>query len=208
MFDEDIRSALKERLRNEDSSAAIIDELPLLRGRGRADLAFVNGDLCGYEIKSEVDSLVRLGVQADHYGSVFEFITLVAAKKHLRHARKRIPRSWGIIEVREVDGDVMLIPRRKPRRNRHVDNAALVRLLWKRECIRILSRRQMSVSANTPIRDIWKLLESLPSRVLCDDVREALKLRFRSAEKLQTQCDDSRTIATTESALQGLLYHL
>lgn len=205
MLDEDIRSALKCRLRNEDGSASIIDELPLLRGRGRADLAFVNGDLCGYEIKSDVDSLVRLGVQADHYQSVFEFVTLVAATKHIRHARERIPKSWGIIEAKEVDGKISLIPRRKPRRNRQVDNAALVRVLWKRECVRILSKRQMRISADRPVREIWTLLESLPSPALCNEVRLALKLRFGPAGTSQTQCDDSRTIEATESVLPGLL---
>lgn len=206
MLDEHIRTALKDSLRQEDSSAAIIDELPLLRGRGRADLAFVNGNLSGYEIKSDADSLVRLGVQADHYQSVFEFVTLVVAKKHLKHARKRIPRSWGLIEVQEVDGKVILIRRRKPLRNRHVDNSALVRLLWKKECVRILARRRMGVSSGSPVREIWKLVETLPSRDLCDEVREALKLRFRPSGTLQTQCDGSRTTVAIESGLQGLLY--
>jgi len=108
LLDQNIREALKRTLREQDSSAAIIDELPLLRGRGRADLAFVNGEMWGFEIKSEADSLVRLGVQADNYESVFEFNTIVAARKHLRLARKKIPTNWGIIEARQIDGETRL----------------------------------------------------------------------------------------------------
>jgi len=198
MLDEDIRSALKSSLREKDSAAAILEELPLLRGRGRADLAFVNGELCGFEIKSDVDSLVRLGTQTDHYQSVFEFVTLVAARKHLKDARKRIPRSWGIIEAQEIDGHVALQERRRPRRNHSFDNAALARILWKKECLRILSKSDMRTSPHTPIREIWKLIESLPSRTLCDEVRKALKLRNGIVEAPKTLYDGLHTTEAIE----------
>jgi hypothetical protein len=207
MLDEDIRYALKCALWNRDSAAAIIEELPLLRGRGRADLAFVNGELCGYEIKSDVDSLVRLGTQAEHYQSVFEFITLVAARKHLKHARNRIPRSWGIIEAEEIEGRVSLRERRKPRRNRSIDGAALARILWKRECLRILPKQGIKVPPQTPIRDLWTLVESLPVRTLCDEVRRALKLRLGITDSPQTQRDDSRTTEPIGSSFQDLPHH-
>jgi hypothetical protein len=197
-LDGEIRATLKLNLRQTDRTAAIIEELPLLRGRGRADIAFVNGKFSGYEIKSEADSLVRLGTQTEHYQSVFEFITLVVAKKHLKHARKRIPAHWGIIEVIESHGQVLLHERRKARANRYLDKMALSRMLWKRECIRALSKLNIPARSQTPVRDLWKLLESLPSKKLCDEVRIALKLRHRPTDSPQIQCDDSRTTATTE----------
>jgi hypothetical protein len=207
MLDGDIRSVLKSSLRGRDNTAAIIDELPLLRGRSRADLAFVNGEFCGYEIKSDADSLARLGTQADYYQCVFEFITLVAARKHLKHARRRIPPSWGIIEAQEIDGKVTLTERRKPRRNYHINNSALVRILWKRECLRILSKWHISLPAHTPVRDIWKLMESLPSPTLCDEVREALKLRYQIIGTSQTQCDGLHTTVTIELVPQDPRHH-
>ena len=149
VLDKHIRGALKCTLRAEDNTAAIIDELPLLRGRGRADLAFVNGQLRGYEIKSEADSLARLGEQAENYQSVFEFITLVATRKHLKLARKRIPLTWGIMEAKDINGQIHLIPRRRARRNRHINNSALVRILWKNECLRVFGKRGNSHSAPT-----------------------------------------------------------
>lgn len=201
MLDEDIRCVLKSSLRDRDCDAAIVEELPLLRGRGKADLAFVNGELCGYEIKSDADSLVRLGTQTEHYQSTFEFVTLVAARKHIKHARKRIPQSWGLIEALEIDGKITLRERRKPRRNSHIKNAALARMLWKTECLRVLSKLGTRISPNTPVREIWKLIESLPPRTLCDEVRKALKLRFGIVEIPKIRCGDLHTTAAIESAL-------
>src|ERR1700761_7428127 len=91
LLDQHIREALRKALRMKDGSAAIIDEMPLMRGRGRADLAFVNGRLCGYEIKSEADSLARLEIQSVNYESVFEFNTIVVAHKHLKAATSKVP---------------------------------------------------------------------------------------------------------------------
>src|ERR1700734_2213550 len=143
LLDQDIREALKNLLRRQDNTAAIIDELPLMRGRGRADLAFVNGELWGFEIKSEGDSLIRLGVQQVNYENVFEFNTLVAVRKHLRLARRRIPKIWGIIEAKRVNGKIELLQRRQAQRNHSINNSALARLLWKNECRYILRGAQI-----------------------------------------------------------------
>jgi len=194
-LDPEIREALKNALRQADPSAAIIEELPLLRGRGRADLAFVNGRLCGFEIKSDADSLVRLGTQTEHYQSVFEMVTLVAAGKHLRHARRRVPRCWGLMEVARLDGEIVLRSRRKPRVNRDIDKAAVSRLLWKNECVRMLRKQGICARSGMPVQHLWELIESLPSKVICDEVREALKLRQRRSDSRQIRCDDLRTTA-------------
>jgi hypothetical protein len=198
LLDQNIREALKKSLRNQDSSAAIIDELPLLRGRGRADLAFVNGEMWGFEIKSEADSLVRLGVQADNYESVFEFNTIVAAKKHLRLARKRIPQNWGIIEARQVDGETKLHPIRQAQRNNKLSNSALERILWKNECIKILRKMGVEVRPQMPVAEIWSLMEELNTRQLCDEVREALKRRHVKVAEQQTLYDGLHTTVATE----------
>jgi hypothetical protein len=198
LLDQNIREELKRTLREQDGSAAIIDELPLLRGRGRADLAFVNGEMWGFEIKSEADSLVRLGVQADNYESVFEFNTIVAAKKHLRLARKRIPKNWGIIEARRVDGETRLHHRRQPQRNNKLSNSALARILWKNECVRILRKMGVEVRQQMPVAKLWSLMEELNTRQLCDEVREALKRRHAKVAVQRTPYDGLHTIVAIE----------
>jgi hypothetical protein len=198
LLDQHIRKALKASLQQLDSTATIIDEMPLLRGRGRADLAFVNGSLCGYEIKSEADSLVRLGNQTQNYEAVFELNTVVIAKKHLRSARQRIPKTWGIIEVRQLDGEIQLCPRRQARRNRNLSKPALARLLWKDECIRILREFGIQTKSNVPVMKLWRLLESLDTDSLCRSVREALKHRPAKAAGPHTLSDDSCTTVAIE----------
>jgi hypothetical protein len=64
--DRDIRPALVSRLQAvhaEDPRTHIIDELPICQMRARADLAVVNGEITGFEIKSDVDRLTRLATQ-------------------------------------------------------------------------------------------------------------------------------------------------
>jgi hypothetical protein len=204
LFDDDIRPVLIESLRAQDLSAAIFEELPIFRGRARADVAFVNGALCGFEIKSEHDSLVRLGTQTDHYQSIFEFVTLVVTRKHLKHARVRIPKTWGIIVAeRRGDGRVELYPKRRPAKNGAIKAAVLARVLWKRECLTVLANSGTKMHHRTPVRDLWSLVESLPIEHLCDEVREALKQRQRKPAQMQIQYDGSPPTAPIELGLPG-----
>lgn len=177
MLDSEIRSELTHLLRQQDASAAIIHELPLLRGRGRADLAFVNGSLSGYEIKSDRDSLRRLGDQVQHYDSVFEYATVVVTHSHIKNARRIIPQRWGICVVRDQDGKPAIQRVRNPRRNPVTDSEALARLLWKRECVRALTRNGVKASVCTPVLRLWEAVARLPQSRLLQEVRLALKAR-------------------------------
>jgi len=57
----------------------------------------INGELHGFELKSERDTLARLEDQAELYSQVFDRMTLIIAKRHLEKAVPKIPRWWGII---------------------------------------------------------------------------------------------------------------
>jgi len=198
LLDGHIRETLKITLREQDNAAAIIEEMPLLRGRGRADLAFVNGQLCGFEIKSEADSLIRLGMQTENYEAIFEFNTIVAAQKHLTLARERLPRTWGIIEAKQVDGKIQLLPHRRALRNGNINNSALARVLWKNECLLILRSVGFQTRPTMPVIRLWELVESIDTRKLCRFVREALKRRQVKAAQLQIPYDDSHTTVAIE----------
>jgi hypothetical protein len=198
LLDGHIREALKITLREQDHTGAIIEEMPLLRGRGRADLAFVNGKLYGFEIKSEADSLIRLGMQTENYEAIFEFNTIVAAAKHLALARERLPRTWGIIEARQVDSRVELFPLRRALRNHNINNSALARLLWKNECLLILRKAGFRIRPTMPVIELWNLAESMNTRKLCQVVKEALKRRQTKAAQLQIPYDGLHTTVATE----------
>src|SRR4051812_9025889 len=105
-------------------------------------MAVVNGSLCGWEIKSERDTLSRLSSQADAYCRVFDQVTLVASERHLPKVTDAVPSWWGLSLVCEnTTGDGRLEPLRAPKDNPGTDPEALVELLWRDEAMALLIDR-------------------------------------------------------------------
>jgi hypothetical protein len=175
--DKRIRGALVERLKASDPSARIVHELSLLRGERRADVAHINGLLCGYEIKSCRDSMFRLPGQIEAYAGVFEHMTAVVAPCHLKAVSKCVPPNWGIMVVQHLDEELVFEQVRKSRKNKRQEKSALVRLLWKEECLKILRSEGFPVNRAALVVDIWKDMETLPLGLICQKVKEALKIR-------------------------------
>ena len=66
-------------------------------GNSRLDFGRINGKSYAYEIKTELDSLIRLKDQIDDYEKVFEFINVVVHEKHFKKIKSLLPRNVGII---------------------------------------------------------------------------------------------------------------
>ena len=97
MRDSDIRMALHGLLQaryGDDPNTLIRHEVGLCAGKRRIDVALVNGELAGYEIKSDEDTLIRLAGQAEVYSRVLDRVTLVTTEHHLDHALDVIPYWW------------------------------------------------------------------------------------------------------------------
>src|SRR3989339_76483 len=136
-----IRTVLKEVLalrHSKDKKVRIIEELGVHHGNARVDIAVVNGIMHGYEIKSDLDTLLRLPEQIEVYNSVFDKMTLVVGKSHLYEAIKMIPDWWGVV-VAKVDknGAVTFNTIREEETNEEQNKLSIVRLLWKEEALRI-----------------------------------------------------------------------
>jgi hypothetical protein len=190
--DPQIRRALIAYLKETEPDAVIFEELPLLRGAGRADVVAVNGSLAGFEIKSERDSLARLITQTGNYGSALEYTTVVVSPKHLKSIRSKIPRAWGIMAAESKLGGLSVFPLRRPWRNRNLDRQALIHLMWKQECVRALRNHGIKSERNALVIDLWAKLMELPIKTICREVRDALKIRsgFESAGRRKRH-DDS-----------------
>src|SRR5580704_6657611 len=94
-----IRAAFREKLENDyrdERDVKIIDELGVMHGSARVDMAVVNGIIHGFELKSDLDTLRRLPEQMEAYNSVFDQITLVVGKQHVQEAINAAPEWWGI----------------------------------------------------------------------------------------------------------------
>jgi len=183
MRDADVRHVLMQRLEKQyggDPSTLIVEELGLRRGTIRADLAVVNGSLKGYEIKSDQDTLVRLGNQAATYSKIFDTVTIVVAERHLCQAESIVPTWWGLDVVKySSQRRLLLTTIRTEAANSHVDPECLVELLWRDEVLALLARLgRLESLKSKPRRILWDALAtsvSLPE--LKEMVRTSLKNR-------------------------------
>lgn len=175
--DREIRGWLLEHLRA-TPDVRVVQELGLLRGEIRADIAVISSRLHGFEIKSRHDSLERLPRQRAIYNRVFDWVTLVTCEHHLKRARRMIPGWWGIWEVVLVDGVMQLVESRPPTENPSVDVDVLAQLLWKDELVELL-RHSGGKSLERQNRRVLRerLVESLPQSVLRSEVARQLRRR-------------------------------
>jgi hypothetical protein len=183
MRDSDVRKALHARLAiihaDELSQTLVVDELGLC-GEVRVDVAVINGDLSGFEIKSARDNLRRLPKQVEFYSRVMDFAGIVVAKNHLSEARSMLPKWWGIQVAADAgDGQVVIKHVRAPRRNRQVDPASVVQLLWRDEALEELALRDADRGVRGGTRSaVWaRLVEVTSSEELQEIVRGRLKAR-------------------------------
>lgn len=205
--DYDIRARLLMHLREQHpTDTLIIEEMGLCQGNARVDVAVANGELAGYEIKSDRDTFRRLFNQCKHYEACFDSVTIVVGSSHLEAAKTVLPRFWGILEAIGCGNQIKLFSRRKPRRNANIQSDSLVRLLWKQEVIAALGSVGITVDAKKMARpELWEMLvRNMPLSGVRDFVREAIKARgdWRSA-KSPFQCGDSGRCVSTSQEFQA-----
>jgi hypothetical protein len=199
--DADIRSVLFPMLRSQANNAAlVVEELGLCEGEVFADLAVIEKQLEGFEIKSDTDSLRRFERQRDVYSRVMTRASIVVTDKHLDEARSRLPQWWGILIALPNGRTVEIASVRKARRNPAVDPSALVQLLWRDEALQQLEQMGEARGLRSkPRKDLWaRLSAELSLRQLQAVVCERIKKRagWKSAST-QTQCDDSCLLEPT-----------
>ena len=192
-----IRTALRNRcLRHHRGlpDTLILDELGLAHARGRIDLAVIGRHVHGYEIKSAVDTLVRLPRQLDVYRLSLHTLTFAVANRHLSEVAATVPDWCGII-------DVTLGPRggyhfhciQRARLNPDLDPFVLAHLLWRREAQAALadlgaSSRDLRASR----KDLYRLLlESMSVPELTSLIRQSMIQRRTWRDRAQSlSCGD------------------
>lgn len=193
--DSDIRNVLRSQLNSASKVGMfVVEELGLCEGEVFVDLAVIEHQLEGFEIKSDLDSLKRLERQSSAYSRVLSKASLVVTRKHLEAARDAVPDWWGVFLAVPSGESAKLKLVRRPRRNPSVDAQALAQLLWRDEALaqlELLGKARGLFSK--PRRALWeRLVRELSIQQLQKIVCEQLKRRegWRSAPT-QVQCDDS-----------------
>ena len=185
MKDRDIRAGVHTqvlRSQHRDPEILVVDELGLLHGQNRADIAVIGDQLTGYEIKGDLDSLGRLPRQIETYSAVFDNACIVAGPRLIYAALASVPDWWGVILAWPVDGGGVAVEKvRDSLTNPSVQPLALAHLLWRSEAIQILS-----VQAGVSDRDLRQsrmfLYELLVDMLSLSDLRFHVSARLRSRE--------------------------
>lgn len=189
MRDFDVRKALRRDLdeqHRDDAQTRIVEEMGIWAGSVRVDLAVINGQLCGYEIKSARDTLARLPAQQALYSQVFDRVTLVVAEHHAEKAAKLVPSWWGtLVATSAGGGEVLLRQTRLAFPNPAVDAIQVARLLWRQEALAMLERRSLAKGYRSASVDklCRRLAAELPLDVIRLEVREVLKARTNWSRK-------------------------
>ena len=182
MRDVDIRRELDAILHCQhsgDGDTLIRHEVGLCANERRIDIAVFNGEISGYEIKSDADTLNRLFRQAGAYGRVLDRVTLVTTLRHLEKAVDLLPSWWGVVVAKQDQGHVILKSMRKPCINTELDPFSLAQLLWRSEALEELKARGLSKGLSKKARHyIWlTLAEAIDIEELRVLVRERVKVR-------------------------------
>jgi hypothetical protein len=177
--DAEVRDLLKRHLAADHAGVptVLLDELGLCQGNVRVDVAAVNGELSGFEIKSPADRLTRWPKQCRVYSKVVDRAWLVAPEKTL--AAAAAPEWWGLVVIVQTATQLGLRVVRDAQPNPKVDGYSLARLLWRDEAIHILDEHGLARGFRTkPRRVIWRrLANEVPLDNLRRAVRAALKVR-------------------------------
>lgn len=180
--DADIRPALRSLLCAEhaaEEDSLFIEELGFYRGQVRIDLAVVNGQLHGYEIKSDRDTLERLDRQLEIYNQVLDLATLVVGERHLDAAEASLPGWWGLLRIDERAEGPRFTMIRQGDENPQRHARTLVELLWRDEALALLERRSAAKGMKSKPRSaVWdRLCEHFDIEEIAAEVRTCLKAR-------------------------------
>ena len=118
LLDKEIRKPLLKRLYSNKNNLKIIEELDVTNAR--VDIATINKDyFCGYEIKSDKDTLNRLPTQILVYGYVFDKITIVVGKS--KYSKIVVPDFWGIMVAEDRNGKIVLTKKKNPKLTKNIN---------------------------------------------------------------------------------------
>ena len=184
--DPDVRALLREYLAelHQGTDTRLLEELGLCQGDVRVDVATVNGELTGYEIKSPSDRLTRFPNQCRIYSKVVDRAWLVAPAKTL--AAARVPEWWGQIAIFELENRLALRVVKEAALNPSPHSLSIAKLLWRDEALECLRNAGRARGVMTKSRTvIWKRLIEC---VALDDLRAAVRAALKRRPEMIELC--------------------
>lgn len=178
----DVRKVLNKEIIgmfHDDPETLIINEFGVCQGKAIVDVAVINGNIHGFEIKSASDNLERLPSQLELYNKVLETMTIVSSENHIEQVEQIVPKWWGILKANQNKDGIYIEQIRKRGLNPGIDPYSLAQLLWHDEALEILEENEMADGIRSkPRRYIWlALANNIPLPELSQIVRDKLKQR-------------------------------
>jgi hypothetical protein len=181
MKDVDIREPFIEKIVkiNQGHDYRIIPEMAVCDGLSRVDIAVANGNLYGYEIKSDADTLDRLPQQQEFYNKTFDKVFIVVGNKYVSIIEDYIPDWWGIyVAYYDKKQNVIIKQKKRGRKNHSVNAESLLELLWRDEIENLLKIHGFKGLSSKNRRILRKMaLDKFSLQEIKDYTRETLKQR-------------------------------
>ncbi len=176
----DIRGTLIDELNriNAQHDYRIIEEMTVCDGEARVDVAVANGRLCGYEIKSDADTLERLSLQQKCYDRTFDTISIVVGEKFKDKIETHVPEHWGIYIASENMDGCKIRKKRSAKVNKNIDASALLELLWKEEVVSLLKNAGIKGISGKNRRVLRQMvMDNISLKQVKEFTRETIKSR-------------------------------
>ena len=158
-------------------NTAALTELPI--GDSKADIIMINGRGVVYEIKTDLDNLLRLDNQIKDYYKVFSYVYVVVGNKQLSHVKDFLKDQK--VGIYELTASGKLICRKKALCNKeNLSYEAMFQVLRKAEFESILLKhfhKLPEVNSFQYYRECQKWLERVNIITLQKDVMKCLKAR-------------------------------
>ena len=158
-------------------NTAALTELPI--GDSKADFIMINGRGVVYEIKTDLDNLLRLENQIKDYYKVFSYVYVVVGNKQLSHVKEFLKDQK--VGIYELTASGKLICRKKALCNKeNLSYEAMFQVLRKAEFESILLKHfheLPEVNSFQYYRECQKWLERVNIITLQKDVMKCLKAR-------------------------------
>lgn len=158
-------------------NTAALTELPI--GDSKADFIMINGRGVAYEIKTDLDNLIRLENQIKDYYKVFSYVYVVVGNKQLTRVKEFLKDQK--VGIYELTSSGKLICRKKAFYNKeNLSYEAMFQVLRKAEFESILLKhfnKQPEVNSFQYYRECQKWLKRINIITLQKDVMKCLKAR-------------------------------
>ena len=180
MRDKDIRGHIHKILEIKYSNSTIhriVNEMHINKGGNVVDIAILGKPAHAIEIKSDVDTLIRLPSQIKSYYEVFDLITVATTPKFLDKISQMVPDTCGLWSFSENNGEIKSEIIREATMNNDTVPFNIAQLLWKAEAKKLMGNHNIPKSELNKMRimKMWKFLsKNIEKETLSAMVMEAL----------------------------------